>query len=74
MAYSEAHPPVLVLLSTQTRLLRTTPFPLAGSQPTRTMRRLLAAVGVIRGGPAPSFLPPLLQLLRQKLGPHRSSS
>jgi hypothetical protein len=53
----------------QTRLLRTTPFPVRGeSADARALRRLLAAVGVIRGGPAPT------QLLRQKLEPHRSSS
>lgn len=51
-----------------TRSLETTPFPTA-EELLRALRRLPAAVGVVRGGPAFSFLPPLLSCFSRSWGP-----
>lgn len=73
--YSEAHPPILCASPLKSGCSGPPPFPVReggvgwGSQLTRTLRRLLAAVGVIPGGPTPSFLPPLLSCSGRSWGP-----
>lgn len=66
VARDEAHTPQRH--TRLTRLLETTPFPTA-EELLRALRRLPAAVGVLRGGPASSFLPPLLSCFSRSWGP-----